>query len=377
MRPSNRKEMRGFTLVELMVGIVVGLLTVLAITETFALFEGNKRTTTGGATASENGLMASFLIERDVKVAGLGMSELPCANIRMYSAGASPTTQSTAAFAVSITQNTSALKNPPTATEDTDTIEITYSGSAVPAYYSRLQQSMANSDPTTPFRVESGISIKDKQLLLIYEEQNPAKDCSILQASADSTQVTTGGADAINHSNEGFQWNVPHASSSSYPFNPPAGSNIFPAGGYDSAKAKVTSMGTMVKRRYYISNNNLMVDEMITDGASAGSYTTQTLVNGIVSLKAAYGRDSDNNEFVDTWDNTAPATLIEPVALHIGVVARSGTMEKDDVTTGNFRHWEPNGPFYVISTSDQKKYRYKRFDTIIPLRNAIWGNNKS
>lgn len=370
MQTSGAGKHRGFTLVELLVGIVVGLLTVLAITETFALFEGRKRTSTGGATAGENGLMASFLIERDVKMAGLGLNDVPCGTMRLYSASASPTTVSTAAFAVSITQNTSVLKNPATATEGTDTIELTYSGAPVPAYYAQLQKPMATSDPITPFRVDSGISIKDMQLLLIYES---GKDCSMLQASADSQKV--GPVGEPNVSNLGQQWEIQHASNSSYPFNPPAGTNIFPSGGYTEA-AKVTSLGTMVRRRYYVSNNDLMVDEMVTTGASAGTYTTQTLVNGIVSLKAVYGRDAVPDGYVDTWDNTAPASINEPVAIRIGLLARSGTQEKEDVTTANIRLWEPDGPYFLITADEQKKYRYKRFDTVIPLRNAIWGNNQ-
>ena len=60
----------GFTLVELMIGMVIGLLAALVIVQVLQLFETQKRSTTGSADAQTNGSIALYNIGREVKVAG-------------------------------------------------------------------------------------------------------------------------------------------------------------------------------------------------------------------------------------------------------------------------------------------------------------------
>ncbi|MBI2291463.1 MAG: prepilin-type N-terminal cleavage/methylation domain-containing protein [Betaproteobacteria bacterium] len=70
--PMNRSG-RGFSLVEIMIAVVVGMLGILIIMQVFLVSEGQKRTTTGGADAQENALMAMFTLEREMRIAGLGL----------------------------------------------------------------------------------------------------------------------------------------------------------------------------------------------------------------------------------------------------------------------------------------------------------------
>ncbi|MFA5172300.1 MAG: prepilin-type N-terminal cleavage/methylation domain-containing protein [Sulfuriferula sp.] len=64
---------RGFSLVELMVGMVIGLIATLVIAQVYSTFEGLKRTTTGGADAQTNGTIALYSIQRDAGNAGFGL----------------------------------------------------------------------------------------------------------------------------------------------------------------------------------------------------------------------------------------------------------------------------------------------------------------
>lgn len=72
-----RKEPRsfsgGFSLIELMVGIVISLISTLAIMAAFAVFEGQKRTTTSGDDAQQNGSFTLYALERQVRTAGSGL----------------------------------------------------------------------------------------------------------------------------------------------------------------------------------------------------------------------------------------------------------------------------------------------------------------
>ena len=52
----------GFSLVEILVGMVIGLFGIIIITQIFALAEGQKRTTTSGSDAQTNGNIALYSI---------------------------------------------------------------------------------------------------------------------------------------------------------------------------------------------------------------------------------------------------------------------------------------------------------------------------
>lgn len=75
----------GFTLVELMVGLVIGLIATLVIMQTFSAFEGNKRSTTGISDAQTNGSIGLFMIQRELQFAGYGLpvvsGTLPIINV--------------------------------------------------------------------------------------------------------------------------------------------------------------------------------------------------------------------------------------------------------------------------------------------------------
>jgi type IV pilus assembly protein PilW len=60
------------TLVELMIGIAIGLIGTIAIFSVMARFEGYKRTTTARTDAQENASFALFTLERQIRSAGSG-----------------------------------------------------------------------------------------------------------------------------------------------------------------------------------------------------------------------------------------------------------------------------------------------------------------
>ena len=72
---SPRRPATGFTLVEIMVGMVIGMLGLIIMMQVFTLSEGQKRTTTGGGDAQSNGAIALFGLQRDLRQAGFGVSD--------------------------------------------------------------------------------------------------------------------------------------------------------------------------------------------------------------------------------------------------------------------------------------------------------------
>lgn len=66
----SRHRQRGFTLVEIMVAMVIGMLGIIIMMQMFALFEGQKRTTTGGDDAQNAGSIAMYGIYQNLQQAG-------------------------------------------------------------------------------------------------------------------------------------------------------------------------------------------------------------------------------------------------------------------------------------------------------------------
>lgn len=351
----------GFSLVELMVAMVVGLLGILAIMSVFLVSEGQKRTTTGGADAHENALIGLVTIERDLRAAGLGLVGLDCAAMNGYS-----TTLGNFTFAplpVTITPNT------PVA--GTDTVTIVHSTSSFGNLPTTLAAPMATSDDVLTVVNGDGFTLGD--LIMIWE---PTKSCTLLQASVDSVQA-------------GAVWTIAHLPVATSPFNPPIGNNIFPPGGY-AVGARVTHMGAgpccqvpaavnpMVRREYFIQGTSLMARNRNVADTAVAPANPAALVEGLIGIRAQYGRDTNSDGFIDVYDTTAPATAAQLVAIRVAVIARSGQLEKTAVSPSTLTLWQggtvANGGAITLDATAQL-YRYKVYQTTIPLRNVIWTNN--
>lgn len=68
----NKIIQSGFSLIELLVGIMIGMLILLAAVSSASLFEINRQNSIGGNGALENGIAAIFNIQKEVKMAGFG-----------------------------------------------------------------------------------------------------------------------------------------------------------------------------------------------------------------------------------------------------------------------------------------------------------------
>lgn len=66
-RPNSQ---RGFSLIELMVGLTISLIGTFAMMQAFALFEGQKRTTTSGNDAQQSGSYSLYEMERQIRTGG-------------------------------------------------------------------------------------------------------------------------------------------------------------------------------------------------------------------------------------------------------------------------------------------------------------------
>src|SRR5215831_8961114 len=94
MHTTLRRE-SGFSLVELLVAVAIGLIGIIIMLQVFENAEGVRRTTVSGGDAQQNGAIALYAIERDVRNAGMGINEIgllapPCTMVGYDAARATP-----------------------------------------------------------------------------------------------------------------------------------------------------------------------------------------------------------------------------------------------------------------------------------------------
>ncbi len=358
-----RNRQSGLSLVELMVAVLIGLVGILAMTQAYIMSEQFNRSTTGEGSAQTGGLVALYTMERDIRMAGYGIANstaLGCGNIDwFYSPNFSKTINAGSPLAnimlspVLITTNGS---NP-------DSISVMFSTS---------------SQRLLPTQI-IGYSAASAQVTVDGITGFDVDDLILLVNSSGTTRCTLGKVTAKNIGSQSLV--MAHGATSL--LNPPSWTS-FP-GAYANGDL-ILNLGNPATRTYSINNNKLQVHDTLL--LAAGS-TALDIVDSIVDLRAQYGMDNGasggtaNDGIVDQYTNTTPTTSTQwqqLLSIRMGILARIGVYEKPaagsncDATT-TARTWS-GGTFSKLDvatvTSEDRCYRYRVFESVIPLRNMIW-----
>ena len=368
MRPFVRNAAPGFGVVELMVSIVIALISSLVIFETFAVSEGIKRTSTSGGDAQQNGAVSLYLLEREARMAGYGINNdalLGC-TVRYYDKLGSGAAATLTLAPVQITPGATA--------KDPDTITMTFGDSDLFATPARLIQ--ATPTAADPYKVDNRFGYIPGSLVLAAEA---GKDCTLAEVTA--VPSAAGQTDTVVHNVGSYLDDAGNTASARY--------NI--AGGLGvtyTNQAKLYNLGKSPTRNQYRVTNNQLVSEHLF-----GTLSSDVAAEQIVQLKAQYGKDDGVNNgtvsnavyaaddgLVDGYSTTAPATAVDwkrVKAIRVAVVARSAQREKPSVaggacdTTPASPTWSA-GAIDLSADADWQCYRYRVFETVVPLRNLLW-----
>ncbi|MES2127190.1 MAG: PilW family protein [Pseudomonadota bacterium] len=388
--PTTTMRMGGFSIVELMVSVVIGLLALVFATRMIATAELSKQSALGGSDAMQNGMLALFSMHGDASQAGWGLNDpllVGCDTVFADSNGyVMPTVvRSSGVVATTVRPISPVLITSNGAAPDTITF---YSGTSMSGTGTlRLTNNYVAGTVLEVDRPNYGFAIGD--VFVVAPETRGASRCSLSMISnfvSGATQQLTFAAGGVNRFNSG---------SLGLPF----GSNL--ARLFNLGPATTLSFHTWSVLSGYL---RLSATDL------AGSAPTPiTVVDNIVSIKAQYGLDTrvgaaftpTSGMQVSVWSNTmidadgdltaAGAGDFERIAaVRIAVVARSRAPEKPNgsglcsATTAQpvvFGSAEPAGVTAVpITVSvavagdsvDWHCYRYRVFETIVPLRNAGW-----
>lgn len=353
------RHQTGFSLVEIMVALAIGLLTTLVIMQIFLAFEGQKRSTTGTADAQTNGSVALYTISSDLQLAGFGL--LPASNSPLE-CNPTPTIDSGALVGAATTGINVSLDLTPVIITDggagagaSDTISLVYGSNpfgGIPAEISFLAGTTAT--------VSSNLGCRVGDIAL-----------AINGATCQGTRVT-GPSDIA----------VPPV-----PTTPDLTHIVVQSATGILAGYNLACLGTWSRIVYGINGGNLEVSGV-------------PRVAGIVNIQAQYGISaSANSNAITNWVNADAAPWLTPMtvanrnrikAVRVAVVARNGLLEKDVITTAcsSLTAAAPTGlcawpgsatsPAPAIDLSNDPNwanYRYRVFETIIPLRNVMWAKD--
>ncbi len=332
--PSPRAQ-RGFSLIELMVGVAVALIAVIVIMQVFQVFEGQRRTTTGGDDAGTTGAIAMSLLQRDLRQAGQGLSHANLLGCTLTMPNGRTVTNLSGVF----------INDPtvPAGDANTDTLRVVYGTGIGSPEGTRIQAQPAG----TTYLVAAPQAFIDDDFV-VATPQNRGVACNVAL-----TQVN----------------------------GPPAGSTVsVDVGAAGVANGALHNWGRApVIQVYRVSSGRLVVCDFLTrDCTSAAAANWTELADGVVSLRAQYGVDSSAtmDSVVDTFDqtnnNTACSWYRRPV-LRLSLVLRNGQLEKETVTAAAPAWSVASGAAIDLSgNADWQRYRYKTFESTVALRNVTW-----
>lgn len=346
--PASRSaaRQRGISLIELMVGVVIALLAVLVIYQTFAVAEGVKRQTISAGDAQKTGMIAMYLVGTELASAGSGI---------MLNQDDLATCTDTKDVATTM-RPFSVLIEPGADAATPDSFVVNYSTARSVVTPSVFMSKTAAGD--AKYTVQSPTGFKKGDMVVTITgsgdcERNTVTDLTAPDANG-NVVLTVGAA-------------------SSFDMLPTMRLiNIGPA--------------TSTQRvRYDVVNGVLRSTDLVTAGAVA-----QPLASSIMNMKVLYGVDTNGDGAIDTWtpatgnfapDNVLAATgadLRRIKAIRLGMIVRSDEYDKDAPTFNwtLFQCTDQEAKDYTcpdaLTGTLPANYRYRVYETIVPLRNPMW-----
>lgn len=362
-------HIRGFTILEIMVGMIMGLLTMLAIYQLFTVSEGRRRTVASVSQAQSAGALALFAIERDIRSAGLGFASLDPSylgcSVRAYKSGRNPSAFTFPFLPVEIVGG--------------NELRVLTGSSG-----NMFAGARYNASASRVFKMErSNAGFQPGDVMVGTADANTS-DCLLMEvtAGAGSTVtlpdgVTSEAEPNVRHLNTSYT-NYYTGVTSNATRNGGSFSNLLDGGASSLGEGWLFSLGPTPSRNVWsISNNQLMRYNFLDEDASNGVAVAQD----VLEMAAEYGFDKDGDGTINSGNEwTATDTALTPpnwgkvLAIRVAILVRSSHFERDEVTPDEPR-WANGSKTFAMSSagSDWKHYRYRVYESVIPLRNTIWG----
>lgn len=386
----HRRSSAGFSLVELMVSVVIGLLAVLLATRIMTDNQRNKDAALGGSDSMQNGMLAMFSISGDIEQAGYGLNDpllVGCNTLFTDSGG----------YRLASVKRGEATVRPlapaiiePGGDDASDRVTL-YAGSAAGGTATlRLTGNYVGGTTLNVDRRPYGFRLGD---VIVVAPEQAGGDCALAQLATDpETHPVAPAAQYVRIGGSGLRFNSGALGVQ-----------------YQGNTARIFNLGQGARLAFHtwsVEGNYLRLRSTDMDGAGANP---QAVADNIVLLKAQYGFDTRAGQAFQPTQGTQvgewSSTMIDAdgdgvkgsagdygrvVALRLALVARARHPERPaadgscSATTEIkplFASEQPQGVApekvevdlgTVADPDGWKCYRYRVFETIVPLRNALW-----
>jgi type IV pilus assembly protein PilW len=444
---------RGMSLVEILVGVVIGLIGIVVIFQVLAVAESRKRTTIHGGDAQSAGAIALYSLQRDVQVGGYGFGgsetgQLGCL-VKAHDKERPAINLDFRLFPVEIVQGEN-IPGPGLGAAGSPDRIVAVWGTSSQFVTSRAWSNNAAAPRLTGGR--GGIDYGD----LVILTGNPANvtpaapktECALIQLTdrpvADPTELGYDNDYTVNPGDtlrtcalaqyqpdcatptprfyKGAAWAAPD-------FTPASGFlinlgkqprrnawEVCTAAAAGDARSPCFNRLDLVNR--LIVADSLFTGDTAPVGASVFGNARTEAADNIVNLQAEYGIDRNNNQLLEAneWtvtppddaqlpsDPNAPCSIDNPVrswrcvrAIRVALLARSTQWDPTFCAQNPPRWTSGNSGALVLtdfvmtnaedgladtfggctenppSPNNWRRYRYSVYETVIPLRNMIWG----
>ncbi|MGP1716645.1 MAG: PilW family protein [Methylophilus sp.] len=368
------RHQAGMSLIELLIGLLIGLVATLAISNLFSGFEARKRMISGGSDAQSSGVLALYYIQRDAQNAGYG---LPLYNSSDPSPLLCPIDTSINQAGVVINLSPVVIVDGGTGH---DIVRIRYGNPASGG--ASLRSTGLMSGPSLDGRL---IGCQENDIVLFH--QTPATpNCTLARIQKLNADRTINTLTELNTA--------------------PTASPVTNLNGSDWVR--FSCLGAWNQYEFTVNDKQELTR---TGGTSSSTPFPNSIAvpvaSDIVALQAQYGiastEDSASTSVtaakylnrVDAWVNATGTygTSISLLdrnrirAIRIAVVARDGNLQKNIVSqecngaapgVSKVCIWKSDATPANVNLSantDWQQYRYRTFEVTIPLRNVIWNRD--
>jgi type IV pilus assembly protein PilW len=355
----------GHSLVEVLVGALIGLLTVLVIYQVFAVAEGFKRNTTGAADAQQNGLFSLYTLGIEVANAGNGLATAATELDSCPDTGDIRT--SMRPLPVLITDGADLQPPRPNA----DAFVASYGAASRRVSPAEVVETAAAGAAEVRVRSPAGFRKGDLVVAIAAPAAGHAVGRCERRTVAAVSAADQGGIVTLT-------LDSPTAAL--------------------SGQSVLLDLGPAAQARrvlYDVSGDVLRSTDLLVAGAVANP-----LASNVVVMKLQYGIDGDGDGFLDRWVGgtgdwspdkvmampTHPAAgapdapaIVRIKAVRLGVVVRSEQFDRDVTapygwTLFDCSETDRSACPGRLTGSLPANWRYRTYETVIPLRNQIWNS---
>jgi type IV pilus assembly protein PilW len=392
---------------EILIAMAVGMIALVVVAQTFAVTEGQRRTTTSGSDAQQTAMVSLSLLEGSLLNAGMNLTGTYDPYLykmvadttagTMAFEGSPPTKPNYLLGCSAMYGTVGPITMAPVLIEDgasgaaSDEMTIIAGNNAMAGGGAPVPAAQSMPSATKQFLLSNGVGYAVNDWIVIAEQNGIPANSNLLPKPCTLARIVA----------------LPDIATSPTPI---VEIDVATSAAYENAW--IFNLGpNPVMSRYRLENSRLVVDDLLNRRATA------VVAEGVVNMQAQYGFDVNNDDQIDQWLeptfapkaplNSAAAlqvsypvvlpvlgdqTVNQAKAVRIGITLRSNELQKPnsagDCTTsaaslGAVLAEETSAVVGVPSkpssgaislTGADRCYRYYSHATIIPLYNVLWSD---